>query len=362
MKSALLLIVTTCMMLAICEVGARALFKQNTVLTPRYHTSATYGEVTLRRIRPNMEFSHTTPDGSWVFKTNAQGFRNHVDFTYEKPPNITRVVALGDSHTQGHECHQDYTYSAAIQKYLNLRQQPTEVINTGVSGFSTAEALLLLEREMLRYHPDYVILGFFANDFEDNLKAGLFELDTRGNLVLTKKSHTPGVAVQDLIYAIPGVQWLGENSYFYSKLFNVTWDFYKKRLASSARKKIPEEFAVATKSDYSKYEIELAAALINRMAKVANNAGAKFILLDVPQRTGQDEFKSSVPQELRVALSEDAALYLWSDFLEPYQGVAPLHVPRGGRHITEFTHTILGTRVAEFIAQSGSINLMNSKN
>src|SRR5204863_7405009 len=126
-----------------------------------------------------------------------------------------RVLALGDSHTQGYEARQDATFSAVLERYLRRHGVRAEVLNTGVSGFSTAEELAFLENEGYRYQPDVVVLAFYANDFEDNLKADLFALD-KGDLVEHKHAHVPGVAIQNAIYSLPGARWLSENSYFYS--------------------------------------------------------------------------------------------------------------------------------------------------
>ena len=137
-------------------------------------------------------------DGSWKFTTNKQGFRNDKDFDYAKPEGVIRIVSLGDSQTQGYEVRQ------------------VEVMNTGVSGFGTAEELVLLENEMVKYQPDFVILGFYKNDFEDNIRSDLFELDPQNNLVIKNKEYIPGVKIQNLIYAVPFTKLLGENSYAYS--------------------------------------------------------------------------------------------------------------------------------------------------
>ena len=349
LKSILLLTLVSVVMLLICEAAVRFIYGESTSLTPRYHTSSTYGDVTLRRIRSNMSFTHKTPDGSWKFKTNEQGFRNYEDFAYEKPVDTVRIVAIGDSHTQGYECQQEYTYSATIERYLKNKGVNAQVMNTGVSGFSTAEALLLLEHDLVNYSPDFVVLGFFANDFEDNLKSGLFSLDDQGELIQQKTEHIPGVMIQDFIYAIPGVQWLGENSYFYSVLFNFTWDHFKALLARTARKQIPTELAVPTRNNSSEYELRLAAQLIRRIHKTADRIGAQFIFLDIPRAVEKNNTAPSVTEELLVKLSDDFDYFVSSKTLNRYQGVAPFHVPNGGRHITEFTHTILGTEVAEYI-------------
>ena len=111
------------------------------------------------------------------FTTNAQGFRDNHEFTYEKPEGTIRVIALGDFHTQRFEVRQDRTYSAVLERHLNGHGVTAEVMNMGVSGFSTAEELVLLQNEAIRSDPDVVVLGFYANDLEDNIKAGLFSLE-----------------------------------------------------------------------------------------------------------------------------------------------------------------------------------------
>ena len=120
------------------ETVVRLLFKDEISLMPRYHADAQYGEFTLRKIRPNSDFWHTSVDGSWQFVTNSQGFRNYADVQYEKPPCTMRVLSIGDSHTQGYEVRQEHTFSAVIERYLRREGYQAEVIKAGVSGFSIA--------------------------------------------------------------------------------------------------------------------------------------------------------------------------------------------------------------------------------
>jgi lysophospholipase L1-like esterase len=103
----------------------------------------------------------TTIDGSWKCVTNSRGFRNTREFDYGKPANTLRVLSVGDSHTQGYEVRQEFTFSAVLERFLSHRGKKAEVINTGVSGFSNAEELVFLENEGIKYNPDVVVLGFF---------------------------------------------------------------------------------------------------------------------------------------------------------------------------------------------------------
>ena len=104
-----------------CEFVVRFLYADTTVLFPRYHTDAQYGEFVIRRVHSNATFKHTSVDGSWQFVTNDKGFRNKINFPYKKPENIIRILSIGDSHTQGYEVRQDFTFSSIAEKYLKKK-------------------------------------------------------------------------------------------------------------------------------------------------------------------------------------------------------------------------------------------------
>jgi lysophospholipase L1-like esterase len=282
--------------------------------------------------------------------TNKQGFRNEQDFTYEKPAGTIRVISLGDSHTQGYEVYQDETFSAVIERFLQTRGFQTEVMNAGVSGFSTAEALAFLENEGIKYNPDVIVLGFYANDFQDNLKADLFKLEPDGQLIINKKEHIPGVKIQNIIYSIPCVKWLSENSYFYSLLFNNIWTYYKLRMEKRAAERAVE-YAVPTKESFTDYETELMAALIKRLYHVCQEHQAKLIILDIPYRIpGKSEIKSSFTDSILPTIVEYSDAFIQSDsLLTDFVGTAEIIRPHGHEHISDFTHLLLGVSTGKEI-------------
>lgn len=357
-----LLVISLISAIAFGEIVVRILYKDVTTLFPRYHTDYHYGRYTIRGIRSNAEFWHTSPDGSWKFVTNSKGFRNTKEFAYEKPAGTMRVLSLGDSHTQGYEVRQDFTFSAILERYLTAHKISAEVINTGVSGFGNAEQLVLLENEGYKYHPDVVVLAFYANDFEDNIKSDLFGLTDGNQLVEKKFEHIPGVNIQNLIYSLPAVKWLSENSYLYSTLFNTTWVYFKKRLkehavqqTSGSRKPLAEsdgdlEFAIPTSANHSDYETSLAAALIERMQQFCAKKGIRFMVVDIPNRLANHRFASSLSSVLREKLDAANIEYISSEtYLQDFDGIAEIHVPHGSRHISEFTHTLVGAEIGRRI-------------
>lgn len=330
----------------LAEVAVRALYKDETVMFPRYHTDYRYGPYTLRGIRANAEFWHTSRDGSWRFVTNGKGLRDERDFPYDKPAGTLRVLALGDSHTQGYEVRQESTFSAVLERYLGAHSVKAQVLNAGVSGFSTAEELAYLENEGYKYQPDVVVVGFYANDYEDNLKAGLFALED-GRLVERRHEHIPGVRLQNLIYALPGVRWLSENSYAYSLAFNGVWMYFKSALQERAtRAEVPDfDYAVPTRAGPSDYEAALAVALLERMQRFCESRGMRLIVADIPRTGAPYEALSSLPQTLPAGLETLSS----ESVLGELNGAALLHVPHGHRHISELTHALLGAALGRRI-------------
>jgi len=331
----------------VAEGVIRILKKDTMVLFPRYHTDATYGEYRIRRMRPNSDFWHRSSDGAWKFTINKQGYRSSYDFSYDKPSDVIRVIALGDSQTQGYEVGQDSTYSAVIEKYLSNRGYKAEVYNMGVSGFSTAEELVLLENEGVKYKPDYVILAFYANDFEDNVKAGLFGLND-GKLTVVRKEHLPGVRIQNLIYSMPFVSFLSENSYFYNLLFNTTWGYYKKLSRSTKENQLATEYAIPTE-ELTEYKVQLASRLIERMYSFCRKNNIKLIICNIPI-IHPDYVKSPMPEEMYESAVKNCDIFIESEkVLEDYNKLIELRREHGSRHISEFTHCLLGVRMAKEI-------------
>jgi hypothetical protein len=354
----LMSVVALCLLLG--ELGAR-LFYDNTVLFPRYHAAVRYGDYTLRRMRPETTFWHTSVDGSWRFRINRQGFRDDHDYRYAKPEHEVRVLVLGDSHTEGFEVDQEATYAKVIERYLAGRGICAEALNAGVSGMGTAEQLAFLENEGFRYAPDFVVLGFYANDYEDSVRANLFALE-QGELVPRSRTYAPATGVLAAVNELAPLRWLSENSHLYSVAMNAAWMFAKQALSSEAEGQVRTEFAVPTEA-LSAYKKELTTKLVQRMHEAARAHGARLLVADIPAphsfATGvvltadggrTTKPVSSVPADLRPAFRAGSDRFLASeDYLAGYWNVVPLHVPHGHRHISAFTHAILGVAVGREI-------------
>ena len=337
--------------LATCLVAEFALrvMVPGIVLFPRFHAAAHYGDYTLRTTRPNARFTHTSIDGSWNYAINAQGFRDLANYSHDKPAGTLRVLVLGDSHTLGYEVRQNATFSEIVKRQLAAKGIAAEVLNTGVSGFSTAEELAFLENEGLRYDPDLVVLGFFRNDFEDNLKAGLFRLEGDA-LVAVKKQHVPGIEMLNVVNAVPGLPWLSQNSYLYSFVSNTVWDLSKRALLDKAVADLSTEYAVGTREPDEEMK-KLALRLVERMHKVTKAQNIPLIIVEIPAIATERDFSQSIPPDLQDRMRTNAEMFVSADqVLAPYRGLTEFHVPHGNGHINEFAHLMLGKTLADTIA------------
>lgn len=324
----------------------RGLYKDKMVLFPRYFTDYWYGEYHMRRTRPTMNFTHKSVDGVFHFVTNEKGFRNIDSTPYKKRPGEFRVLVLGDSHTFGYEVNQQETYAAVTEKLLREKGFDATVINAGISGTGTAEQLVFLEQEGLRYDPDVVVLGFFSNDFDDNLKSSFFKLDTRDSLVVDKKEHLPGVKIQNFIYQFRWVHWLSENSYLYNFAFNTVWDLFKKRSLDQG-KQVVDEMAVSTGEVISPYALRLEEKLAKKLRSTLKD-DTQLIIVDIPNY----DRSSSVPLQLVPAFQEAADTFFYAPAMQNELAAlgATSHVPHGQRHMAPPLHKLLGEKIAAYIA------------
>ena len=345
-KNFALLAVVILACLGLCEIGARLLFGNQIMLIPRFHTSATYGDFTIRRLRPNSQFWHTDPDGHWKFITNSQGYRSNQDFKMEKPPGVFRVIALGNSTTEGFEVRQNYTYPAVLERYLRKNGVNAEVFNTGVSGFGTAEELIYLENEGIKYRPDAVVLGFFGNDYDDNVRSDLFRI-VNGELAIANKSYIPGVRILDIINSVPLLRWLSQNSYFYSFAVNTVWETVKAARLGSAERARETEFTRGT--SLNTYKTDLQVALLRRLYAFCRSHGVMLVIVDIPQLS-EPKLLPSIPSDLEGQFRENSdALILIEDLFAPYVGLAELHALHGVGHPNEFSDFMIATAVGREI-------------
>ena len=126
-------------------------------------------------------------------RTNSLGFRD-VEHSREKPGNVFRVLALGDSFTFGIGASFEDTYLVRLEEKLNARSgvHPViEVIKAGIPRFWPEPQTVLLERIGVGFDPDLVLVSFLPNDVADTV-AGMDYLEVSEGFLLTRQADRLG--------------------------------------------------------------------------------------------------------------------------------------------------------------------------
>jgi lysophospholipase L1-like esterase len=150
--------------LVVAEIALRVIGYTNPVLW-------TYDDITGSRLYAGAEGWFRSEGESYV-KINSDGLRDR-EHARTKPPNTLRIAVLGDSMTEALQVPQEASYPSVLERQLRsckaLAGRDVEVINFGVSGYGTAQALLTYRRRAAVYAPDVTVLGFYAgNDVRNN--------------------------------------------------------------------------------------------------------------------------------------------------------------------------------------------------
>ncbi|MDA0284279.1 MAG: SGNH/GDSL hydrolase family protein, partial [Planctomycetota bacterium] len=106
------------------------------------------------------------------FEINSAGFRDR-EHSLENPQGVIRVAVLGDSYIEALQVPVEAMFASVLERELAERgagtNQRFEVLSFGVSGFGTAQELLMLRHHVWQFKPDVVLLAFLAgNDIRNN--------------------------------------------------------------------------------------------------------------------------------------------------------------------------------------------------
>ena len=93
-------------------------------------------------------------------KTSAERLSTETKATTQKAP---RIIILGDSLTAGMGLPVDSAYPKLLEKRLRGEDLPTEILNAGQSGDTTAGGLRRIDW-LLNQKPDLLIIQLGAND------------------------------------------------------------------------------------------------------------------------------------------------------------------------------------------------------
>lgn len=326
---------------------------------PRHVVEAPWG---LRYNDPGSEYRHKSSDGTWQFRINQQGMRDDREFAHEKPAGVKRIVSLGDSYTIGYEVDADETFSAVLERELADAGYEVQVLNAGVSGFSNAEEALYLERELLRYDPDVVVLSFFINDLTDNVRTGLFRLKD-GRLEEAAETYVPAGGLGNFLNSSWLFNLLSERSNSFAFLKEQATYIVRAEMVRANEENLLQDQqlgsgqvratdATGNGSEPGAEEPDpkrvLAGAILQRMYEQLRERGIPFVIQSIPTEVPGDLVESFPKGEFDL---DQPGLYFLSmrDDLLPHVGEQQLYWQQSHYHWTPFTHDKSGRALAASI-------------
>ena len=214
-------------------------------------------------------------------RINRDGYRG-PNRPYAKPAGVRRCAVLGDSWTVALGVDEQDTMAARIERRLGRNW---EVLNYGISSYSTAQSLQTWRHVARRYQPDLVLLLFSVrNDVTDNCRRTTnaprpyFDLDEAGELVLRPMS---------------GIRVFFSRLLSHSRVYN-----WQKHLFAKARRKVQRlSDHIATDNQVLNrepppdvaYAWRVTEALLVTLRNEVEASGAKFVLVTVPYSPQYDD-------------------------------------------------------------------------
>jgi lysophospholipase L1-like esterase len=248
---------------------------------------------------PHAYYRHTKEGFSEGY-FNSHGFRDY-ERTYEKPPDVFRILILGDSYTEALQVQLHESFPAVLEKKLNAYGPGKfEVLALGQSGFGTADEYVRYLNIGVAYNPDLVVLAFLSgNDFRDNSKLlnpeslGVrfyYVFDNNHNLVLDRSAVD--AYENNLSYFKQIYQKIKANSHLLSLISERIYLYrYQEARKEEARVKDAKSKALGQFSELNIYQtdlprpwkeaIEITKGIILSFKKSVEEHGSRFMLLSL---------------------------------------------------------------------------------
>lgn len=232
---------------------------------------------------------------------NSQGMRDR-EFPLKKPYDRTRIAIVGDSTTLGWGVPLEQTYPKLLEQFLGGEQRGVEVLNFGVGNYNTFQEYHKIERDVLSYSPDIILLQFYINDLEGMDK--------------------------------PSPYWLREKSYAY--LF-----FWQK--VAGVKNRVGHYDAIGYhRALYTKENEHLAQnkESLEKMAALCKERNITLYVVLIPELQTFDEGLARLQKEFVTdVVGEDSVIDLTPDF-KPYSP-EQLHISGEDMHLNAAGHRIL---------------------
>ncbi len=151
----------------------------------------------------NQDLVEEKPEFTHLRRTNSLGLAEE-EIAAGKSEDEYRIIALGDSYTEGVGTSYDSTWIKVVEKSLteSISGKKITTINAGISGSDPYFQYILLRESLLQFKPDLVIVAINNSDVNDVLiRGGMERFQPDGSTVFSRKP--------------PGWEWVYAISYIY---------------------------------------------------------------------------------------------------------------------------------------------------
>lgn len=136
------------------------------------------GEEEIFKFDPELGSKHMTnkrvtwrTEGYAVSYLDADGMRE-PNLTIAKPANTYRVALLGDSMVEGLQVPIEKTFGQLLSNQMQTPDgKNVQILNFATSGYSTAQEYVQLKKQVMKYKPDLVLMGYDSRDIFENWSA-----------------------------------------------------------------------------------------------------------------------------------------------------------------------------------------------
>jgi lysophospholipase L1-like esterase len=267
-----LLIVSTLFALLLSEIALRLMGWTPFYVSPERDRFWKYDSLLGWAHQPGQEGVFETAQFHTFVHINKEGLRDR-EHSYTRPNNSKRILVIGDSFAWGYGVEETQRFSQLLETSMGV-----EVINAGVSGYSTDQELLWLKGEGVKYETDLVVLVLAGNDIGDNdrnLVSTIYYkpqfVREEGQLIL-KGNPVPRTSARGrLIYSISQRSAL---AYFLVRRYFDLISIYNHYRVKSDNHN-PSGSGISSPVD----PFGLTVALIDEMRNIAKSKNAKFMIV-----------------------------------------------------------------------------------
>ncbi|MEW6404705.1 MAG: SGNH/GDSL hydrolase family protein [Chloroflexota bacterium] len=267
-----LVIISTLFSLFLSEIALRLMGFDPLYVSPERDRFWKYDSLLGWAHQPGQEGIFETPQFQTVVRINENGLRDR-QHSYERQNDGKRILVLGDSFAWGYGVEEAERFSQLLQEPLGV-----EVINAGVSGYSTDQELLWYENEGIKYETDLVILVVAGNDVGDNDRQLVNTIYYKPKFVIEEGQLVPtGIPVAKTSPQGKFIYSLSQRSaltYFLVQRYFDLLSLYGKMKANSDHAILPVS-GVNTEGE----PFELTVAIIDEIRDIAEAREARFMIV-----------------------------------------------------------------------------------